>query len=121
MKDEKNIYARRWGHYHVLDEGVTLSEDFKVKMLYLESNKSISKQYHNHREEYWIIMQGTAEISLDSVLFTAKRGDMIKIPKRTIHKITNPGLTELIILELQIGTKTVEDDIIRLEVVNGEV
>lgn len=116
-----NKEKRRWGHYHVLDEGVTISETYKVKMLYLNPMKSISKQYHNHREEYWIIMQGICEMSLDSKLMIRKRGDTIKIPKRSIHKVTNVGNEELIILELQIGEETKEEDIVRLEVINGEV
>jgi len=117
MQKEK----RRWGFYHVLDEGVTISENYKVKMLYLDPMKSISRQYHNHREEYWIIMQGVCEASIDSDPIIRRRGDMIKIPKRTIHKVTNIGNEELIILELQIGEETKEEDIIRLEVINGEV
>lgn len=112
---------RRWGHYFVLDEGVTISENYKVKMLYLDPMKSISRQYHNHREEYWIIMQGVCEMSLDSNIMIRKRGDMIQIPKRSIHKVKNVSNEDLIILELQIGEEANEEDIVRLETINGEI
>jgi mannose-6-phosphate isomerase-like protein (cupin superfamily) len=66
-------------------------------------------------------MQGVCELSLDSNIMIRRRGDMIQIPKRTIHKVTNVGNEELIILELQIGEETQEEDIVRLEEINGEI
>jgi mannose-6-phosphate isomerase-like protein (cupin superfamily) len=120
-EQKQNIVKRRWGYYEVLDEDATISEKFKIKMLHLFPNKSISKQYHNHREEYWIVLQGMCELSLESESTIKKRGDMIHVPKRTIHKLTNTGQNELILLELQIGEKTEEEDIVRLEEINGEV
>jgi mannose-6-phosphate isomerase-like protein (cupin superfamily) len=60
-------------------------------------------------------------MSLDSGLMIRKRGDMIQIPKRAIHKVTNVGNEDLIILELQIGEEANEEDIVRLETINGEI
>lgn len=122
MTDIERI-KRRWGMYFSLHEGCTISEAYKIKILFIDSDKSISLQYHNHREEYWVIMQGTGELQLETSteIQKVKRGDTVKIPKRTIHKIKNTGHDQMIILELQIGEETKEEDIVRLEKIDGEI
>lgn len=128
---ENKIQKRRWGRWEVLGEGRTIFSKWKVKLLYMDPQKSISKQFHAHREEYWIVMQGTAkaeisipqdspEYPLSEVPFVLREGFYLKVEKGQIHKVTNVGICELIILELQMGDEVEENDIIRLEKIYGE-
>ena len=124
--------TRRWGRWEVLGEGTTIFSKWKVKLLYMDPDKSISKQFHEHREEYWIVLQGTARaeievsslgslnISMEDYPFLLREGYFLKIEKGQVHKVTNIGKCELIILELQLGDKVEENDIVRLEKIYGE-
>ena len=104
-------YADRpWGTWEVIDEGPW----YKVKRLTVEPNKSISLQYHNHRSETWAVTQGRGEVILDDKTFKVKRGDTFVVPIKAIHKITNISKTQLVIIEVQCGEITEEDDIVRL-------
>ena len=123
---------RRWGRWEVLGEGRTIFSKWKVKMLYMDPEKSISKQFHAHREEYWIVIQGTAKAEIahnenpgtgypfPEEAFILREGYYLKVEKGQIHKVTNVGITELIILELQLGDEVEENDIVRLEKIYGE-
>ena len=116
---------RRWGWWRVLAEGDALTSIFKskkrwkAKLLSIQPGKSISKQYHLKREEKWIIIQGNGTIEIEG--FEDYRGDyingdMFEVYRGQIHKITNTDEElDTIILELQYGDETEEDDIVRLE------
>lgn len=123
---------RRWGKWEVLSEGkLNRGDEYKVKLLHIEPGKSISRQYHDNRDEYWTIMQGQATIDLghDDVVagreemtlrFTMIEGESERVPRKFVHKITNEGDETLIILELQMGKECDEEDITRLEKIDGE-
>lgn len=107
---------RPWGTYEIVKE----NKDYKVKVLTINPGESISLQYHNHRIEYWHILEGYGSIRLyeygdkiSPVELVYSTGDQIKVPKKYVHKIS--AKKETVIMEVQEGTYLEEDDIIRLE------
>lgn len=102
--------VRPWGTWEVIDQGPW----YKVKRLIVEPNKSISLQYHIHRSETWAITQGRGEVRLDGDTFQVKQGDTFVVPIGAVHKITNISNIQLIIIEVQCGEITEENDIVRL-------
>ena len=110
------IVTRPWGSWEVIREGTYGPTQYKIKFLTIDPDKSISLQYHDHRSEYWTIVQGNARINLDENIITnAVAGDMISVPQGVVHKVQNVGTDPLVILELQMGSQTVEEDITRLQ------
>jgi len=103
--------VRPWGGWSVLNEG----EGYKVKLIAVTPGHRLSLQYHHHRSEHWVVVAGKARVVIGdqtrelSVLQTAD------IPVGTVHRIENPYAETLIIVEIQEGTKLIEDDIVRLE------
>ena len=125
-ENDVNVMLRRWGCWKVLEKGTLLNGDeFKIKLLHIQPGKSISRQFHDNRDEYWIILQGRATVDhdeddADDLTFVMSEGDMEVIPRKLVHKITNKEDCTLIILELQMGTECNEEDITRLEKIDGE-
>lgn len=114
---------RRWGWWKVLEKGkLDRGDEYKIKMLRIDPGKSISLQYHDNRDEYWIIMQGVADTRVGDhpVSMPLVPGDIMRVPRGELHKITNTGKIDLIILELQMGPECDEEDITRLEKIDGE-
>ena len=111
MNQEISDNIRPWGHYTVLLE----NEHCKVKEIQVKSNKRLSYQRHNFREEYWTIIKGKAVVTLNEKDIPLKEGDQIHIPQKENHRISNPFEEDLIFIEIQKGTYFGEDDIIRLE------
>ena len=101
---------RPWGSWHVLD----VDQGYKVKRLEILPDQSISLQYHNHRDEYWTLVQGQARVILGGKIHNLKKGDSFLVLKGELHKVTNTHLTEtLIAIEVQVGEICSEDDIVR--------
>ena len=101
------IYERPWGSYEILlDE-----PKYKVKRLTIKEDQSISLQYHNQREEHWVVVSGTGKYVLGYAEGPLFPGKSILIPVKTLHRIT--AEKELTIIETQIGDCT-EEDIVRL-------
>jgi len=129
-ENDDHIMLRRWGLWKVLEKGTLLNgNEFKVKLLHIKPGKSISRQYHEHRDEYWTILQGRATCAMgedenkpgqEYVTFNMFEGDTEVVPKKFVHKITNNEDYTLIILELQMGKECNEEDITRLEKIDGE-
>jgi len=102
---------RPWGRFENL-----LETDYcKVKQITVSPSQKLSYQYHEHRAERWVIVQGEAVVTIDGFNYTKVAGESVKIPKGAKHRIWNPGDTDLIFIEVQTGTYFGEDDIIRLE------
>ena len=100
-----------WGSYtNLLDEEYT-----KVKKIVVKPGEAPSYQYHFKRSEIWIIVKGKAEIKIDDVVMIYDVGDIIKIPVKASHQVTNIGDEELVFIEVQLGSYFGEDDIVRLE------
>lgn len=102
---------RPWGTYTVLEEAPT----FKVKRIEVLPGKRLSYQKHAQRAEHWVVVQGTAKVTLDGNEITVGLGEAIDIPVGAAHRVENPGAEELIFIEVQRGNYLGEDDIVRLE------
>lgn len=102
---------RPWGSYEALDEG----ERFQVKRLIINPGASLSLQRHQHRAEHWVVVQGTAEVTRDSEIFTLTENQSTFIPLGAVHRLRNPGRVPLHIVEVQSGGYLGEDDIERFD------
>lgn len=107
--------ARPWGSYECIVEG----SRFKVKRIQVNPGASLSLQMHHHRAEHWIVVSGTARITRgeESLLLTENQSTYIPLGVR--HRLENPGLTPLELIEVQSGSYLGEDDIVRFEDIYG--
>jgi mannose-1-phosphate guanylyltransferase len=108
------VVNRRWGYYKILAE----KQGYIVKELTLLPEKSISLQYHNYRDEHWIILSGNGLVRIRDELFKAIPDSNFVIRRGEKHKIANTGKENLTLIEIQIGKILSEDDIIRFEKIN---
>ena len=108
---------RPWGSWQVLDEG----EGFKVKRIVVRPHQRLSYQTHEHRSEHWAIVSGTATCVVEGELILAGPGQSIDIEIGQAHRITNMQDEVLVLIEVQMGAYTGEDDICRLEDDYGRV
>ena len=102
---------RPWGTFTVLDEGDT----FKVKRIEVLPGKRLSYQKHAQRAEHWVVVEGTAKVTLDDRDIIVEMGEAIDIPIGSAHRVENPGDELLVFIEVQRGSYLGEDDIIRLQ------
>jgi mannose-1-phosphate guanylyltransferase / mannose-6-phosphate isomerase len=102
---------RPWGSYDSVDQG----DRFQVKRLVVKPGASMSLQLHHHRAEHWIVVSGTARITRGDEVFLLGENESTYIPVGTKHRIENPGMIPLHIIEVQSGTYLGEDDIVRFE------
>lgn len=109
---------REWGYWRVIEE----RPGYKIKELVVKPGGSLSKQYHLHRDEYWIVLEGIGEVLLDDPVFVhddsgvfLSAGKYLRIHKHVIHQLKNLGDVPLVILETQVGEKCIEEDIVRLD------
>jgi mannose-6-phosphate isomerase len=102
---------RPWGRYEVLQEGAT----YKVKSIHVNPGKRLSYQRHQKRSEHWYVTDGSGEVTLDGKVQVVSRGSIIEIPQGMLHRISNTGNSELILIEVQTGSYFGEDDIERVE------
>jgi mannose-1-phosphate guanylyltransferase/mannose-6-phosphate isomerase len=103
--------ARPWGSYESLDEG----DRFRIKRIVVDPGEQISLQKHYHRSEHWVVVKGTAEVTLGDDVFLLQENQSTFIPPGTTHRLRNPGKLALELVEVQCGSYLEEDDIIRLE------
>jgi mannose-1-phosphate guanylyltransferase len=109
-KHHKCIH-RPWGTFTLIEEG----ERFKIKRIEVKPGASLSLQMHHHRNEHWIIVAGIAKVINDTKSFYLKTNESTYIPAGQKHRVENPGLIDLIMIEVQSGSYLGEDDIIRFE------
>ena len=102
---------RPWGRWTVLDEG----PGFKVKRIEVEPGHRLSYQTHEHRSEHWLVVSGMATFVIDGTHMVAGPGDSAVVGRRAAHRIVNAGTDLLVVIEVQRGSYTGEDDICRLE------
>lgn len=105
------LVYRPWGSYEQLAEG----ERFQVKRLVVHPGEQLSLQKHHHRAEHWVVVNGTAEVTVGSEVFLFGENQSTYIPLGTLHRLRNPGIIPLVIIEIQSGAYLGEDDIVRLE------
>jgi len=102
---------RPWGEFVILDDGPAA----KVKRITVEPRQRLSYQSHDKRSEHWIVVEGTAIVTLDDVDHSVEPGGTIEIPVHTKHRVRNDGTTPVVFIEVQTGTYFGEDDIVRYE------
>jgi mannose-6-phosphate isomerase-like protein (cupin superfamily) len=110
--DNSPLFDRRpWGSFTVLDEGA----GYKVKRIEVLPGKRLSYQRHARRAEHWMVVAGTARVTLDGEDVTVRLGETVDIAVGTAHRIENPGDDPLVFIEIQRGDYLGEDDITRIE------
>jgi mannose-6-phosphate isomerase-like protein (cupin superfamily) len=106
-----NSEARPWGSYEVIGESAL----YKIKSIIVNPGKRLSYQKHEKRAEHWLVVTGTATVTIDGKVSEIKPGEAVDIGIGVPHRVANNGSSELKIIEVQTGTYFGEDDIIRLE------
>ncbi len=101
--------VRPWGMYTVLGEG----QGFKIKRVVVKPGQSLSLQMHHHRSEHWVVVFGTANITVDDTTTMMTQNQSTYIPIGSRHRLENPGITDLVLIEVQCGSYLGEDDIVR--------
>lgn len=102
---------RPWGWYERTDKG----ERFQVKRLMVKPKQQLSLQFHHHRAEHWVVVNGTAFVTLGDKKVLLSENHSIYIPLGEAHRLENPGIVPLYLVEVQTGSYLGEDDIVRLE------
>jgi mannose-6-phosphate isomerase-like protein (cupin superfamily) len=100
---------RPWGAWYVLDEGPR----FKVKKILVKPGKRLSLQSHRFREEHWTVVSGEAVVEVDDIMYQLGSGQMITVPMGAKHRLSNTTAADLLVIEVQLGQSTAEDDITR--------
>ncbi len=113
--DEHNRMYRPWGWYQRIDIGPR----FQAKRIHVVPGGRLSLQKHFHRAEHWVVIQGVAEVTVDKDVSLVRENEAIHLPLGCVHRMVNPGKIPLEIVEVQIGSYTGEDDIVRIEDVYG--
>lgn len=106
---------RPWGTYTVLEEG----DRFKMKRIVVRPGASLSLQMHHHRSEHWIVVSGCADIVNGDKVISLQPNESTYIPAGHKHRLINPGVVNLVLIEVQCGEYLGEDDIVRFEDVYG--
>lgn len=120
VEDERIVrempFAQRpWGSYRSLDRG----QAHQVKRITVEPGGCLSLQYHHHRCEHWIVVAGTALVTVDDRVLSLGANESVYIPQGAVHRLENPGHEPLHLIEVQCGAYLGEDDIVRLDDVYG--
>jgi mannose-1-phosphate guanylyltransferase / mannose-6-phosphate isomerase len=105
------LVHRPWGWYDSVDEGPR----FKVKRIMVKPGATLSLQMHHHRAEHWIVVKGTAQVTVGERVILLSENESTFIPLGQKHRLANPGKVPLEIIEVQSGSYLGEDDIVRFE------
>ncbi len=108
---------RPWGSF----EGVALSERFQVKRIVVAPGKRLSLQKHHHRAEHWVVVRGTAKVTVGDATQLIHEDQSTYISIGQVHRLENPGKIPLELIEIQTGSYLGEDDIVRLDDLYGRV
>jgi mannose-1-phosphate guanylyltransferase/mannose-6-phosphate isomerase len=102
---------RPWGNFESLVKGAR----FQVKRIVVKPGAALSLQSHHHRAEHWIVVEGTARVTVDETVTLLSENQSVYIPLGAVHRLENPGKVDLVLIEVQTGSYLGEDDIIRYE------
>ena len=108
---------RPWGTYATLKE----EDGYKVKRITVRPGQSLSLQYHHQRAEHWVVERGRGIVQIGDVEYPTRPGEYRHLPLQEIHRLTNIGHDELVLIEVQCGDYLGEDDIVRLSDTYGRV
>ena len=114
VTDHRKV-ARPWGAFEGIDRG----ERYQVKRITVKPGAQLSLQYHHHRAEHWIVVKGVAQVTKDDETFLLHENESTYVPLGSVHRLENPGKTDLELIEVQSGDYLGEDDIVRVEDVYG--
>ena len=106
----REVY-RPWGQYDSIDHG----KRYQVKRITVKPGQKLSVQMHHHRAEHWIVVSGTARVTLDGQDHLLTENQSIYLPVGAVHALENPGKIPLELIEVQVGSYLGEDDIVRLQ------
>lgn len=116
VEHHREVY-RPWGSYDSIDIG----ERFQVKRIVVKAGAKLSVQMHHHRAEHWIVVSGTAKVTINDDTFLMTENESTYIPIGAVHALENPGKLPLEMIEVQSGSYLGEDDIVRFEDRYGRV
>ncbi|MCA0930781.1 mannose-1-phosphate guanylyltransferase/mannose-6-phosphate isomerase [Ruegeria profundi] len=102
---------RPWGWF----ESLVVGERFQVKRIHVHPGASLSLQSHFHRSEHWIVVEGTARVTIDDQQQLVTENQSVYIPLGAVHRMENPGKVPMVLIEVQTGVYVGEDDIVRYE------
>ncbi|MFZ1726845.1 MAG: mannose-1-phosphate guanylyltransferase/mannose-6-phosphate isomerase [Albidovulum sp.] len=108
---------RPWGWYQTMD----LGDRFRVKRIVVKPGAKLSLQKHHHRAEHWVVVRGTAEVTLNETVSILHENESVYIAIGSVHRLANPGKIPVELIEVQTGTYLEEDDIERIEDEFGRV
>jgi mannose-1-phosphate guanylyltransferase/mannose-6-phosphate isomerase len=109
-KFHRKVY-RPWGSYTILED----TPFYKIKRVTVKPHQKLSLQLHHHRSEHWIVVSGTAEVVLNTDTRLLHQGESTFVRSGMRHRLKNPGLIPLEVIEVQLGEYLKEDDIVRFE------
>ncbi|MEP9319312.1 mannose-1-phosphate guanylyltransferase/mannose-6-phosphate isomerase [Pseudomonas sp. LABIM340] len=109
--------SRPWGTYTVLEEG----QRFKIKRIVVKAGAALSLQMHHHRSEHWVVVQGMAKVTNGESVRLVNSNESTYIPAGHRHRLENPGVIDLVMIEVQSGEYLGEDDIVRFEDIYGRI
>lgn len=102
---------RPWGWF----ESLVVGGRFQVKRIHVHPGAALSLQSHHHRSEHWIVVEGTAKVTVDDDVKLVTENQSVYIPLGAVHRMENPGKVPMVLIEVQTGSYLGEDDIIRYE------
>ncbi|NGM46000.1 mannose-1-phosphate guanylyltransferase/mannose-6-phosphate isomerase [Rhodobacter sp. SGA-6-6] len=102
---------RPWGWFETL----ILADRFQVKRIHVHPGAALSLQSHVHRSEHWIVVSGTARVTVDGEVKLLSENQSVYVPLGAVHRMENPGKVPMVLIEVQTGAYLGEDDIIRYE------
>ncbi len=102
---------RPWGWFETL----ALGNRFQVKRIVVHPGAALSLQSHFHRSEHWIVVEGTAKVTIDETVQLVTENQSVYIPLGGVHRMENPGKVPMVLIEVQTGTYLGEDDIVRYD------
>jgi len=102
---------RPWGWF----ESLVIGDRFQVKRIHVHPGAALSLQSHHHRAEHWIVVSGTAEVTINDDVRLVSENQSVFIPLGAVHRMKNPGKVPMVLIEVQTGAYLGEDDIIRYE------
>ena len=106
----REVY-RPWGQYDSIDHG----SRYQIKRITVKPGQKLSVQMHHHRAEHWIVVKGTASVTLDGQQRLLTENESIYLPLGSVHALENPGKIPLELIEVQVGSYLGEDDIVHLQ------
>ena len=102
---------RPWGWF----ESLVIGGRFQVKRIHVHPGAALSLQSHHHRSEHWVVVEGTAKVTVDDEVKLIGEGASVYIPLGAFHRMENPGKLPMVLIEVQTGSYLGEDDIVRYE------